>query len=113
MDDVQFAARELTISLSVEEGVGREGHRCRMDVLTCAGEVDLVSEPVFREALGRLKTSDVIVDLAGLTFIGAAGINALIEIAEQRRASGTVRLRDEPAILRRVLTVLDVPPNLI
>ena len=113
MDDVEFAARELAISRSVEEGVDTEGHRCLMDVMACAGEIDLVSEPEFREGLARLTTHDVVVDLSGVTFIGAAGINALIEVAEQRHHCGTVRLRDAPAILCRVLHGLDLPANLI
>ena len=115
MNDVELSTTsELAVWQSVEDGVDSNGRPLRVDVLICTGEVDIVSEPEFRKGLERLESLHAVVDLGGVTFIGAAGINALIDAAARRGTdAGTLVLRDEPFILRRVLSVLDLPNNLI
>jgi anti-anti-sigma factor len=110
MEHLEYSTRELSVSLSVEEA-DIDGRRCLVDVVWCTGEIDVMTEPDFRSALDLVTTPHMIVDLGGVTFMGAAGINALVDLARRRRG-GTVGLRQGPSIIARLLPALDVPANL-
>jgi anti-anti-sigma factor len=74
-------------------------------VLLCvAGEIDLVTAPMFSEHLDRELSQTggpVILDLGGVTFMSTAGINALLRAGELVGPRLGVRAMSQP--VRRVL----------
>jgi anti-anti-sigma factor len=85
-----------------------------VEVLACRGEIDLVSAPVLVDALARVTTKHCIVDLSGVTFMGAAGVNALVEAATRcGSVGGTLTLRRPPPLIARLLDVLEVPSGIV
>jgi len=58
--------------------VSVHGERVRID-----GELDALSAPLFTDYLNSLPTSPEVIDCSGVTFIGAAGITALVEAAQR------------------------------
>jgi anti-anti-sigma factor len=61
-------------------------HVCRV-----AGEVDLLTVPTLVHVLDELRASEVpavVVDLTGVTYCAAAGVQALLEATQQARAEG-------------------------
>lgn len=72
------------------------------DVTTCtvAGSIDLSNADVFREALGRARTGDVVLDLTGVEFFGTAALTvvaALDAACAERGSVLTVRIGDAVA----------------
>jgi anti-anti-sigma factor len=49
-----------------------------MAVVTAIGEVDLLTAPRLRRALDRAREPVTVVDLAGVTFLAAAGLAVLL-----------------------------------
>jgi anti-anti-sigma factor len=61
-------------------------HVCRV-----AGEVDLLTVPTLVHVLDELRESEVpavVVDLTGVTYCAAAGVQALLAATQQARAEG-------------------------
>lgn len=101
------------LSLSLEQ--------CRScHVVTVAGELDLLTIRVLREALDELVATgatDVVVDLSGLTFIDSSGLGTLVRAKRRLRVlRGSVALvcQEGPVLrllaltgLRHVLRVFD------
>jgi anti-anti-sigma factor len=82
----------MTASVSDFTPVEEPGLRVDVDytqrLLTVAGELDVLTAPRLLAAAATLnQPGDMTVDLRGLTFIGAAGLNAAVEIrnAQQER----------------------------
>lgn len=77
--------------------------------LVVAGEIDTLSAPTFHAALqaaAGASDGDIVVDLAKVTFLDSAGMNALVRVFkvldEQQRA---LVLRNTIASVRRALEV--------
>jgi anti-sigma B factor antagonist len=71
------------------------------------GEVDLLTRPTLRAALLEAlegSASTVVVDMAAVEFLDAAGIGALVEISGRARREGRSLVVSRPSrIVRRVL----------
>lgn len=86
------------------------------DVLIVAltGELDLATAPSLRERLTGLVQSDpppcrLVLDVAGLHFLDASGISALLTTQRVMAArGGEVVLRSPTRLVRRVIKVLDL-----
>jgi anti-sigma B factor antagonist len=94
----------LTISVAAVDGV---------QVLYLAGELDMATAPDFTDALIATvrpgDTSDIMVDLAALTFLDAAGVTAFIQAHDLARRSGrTLRARHPRDEVDTVLRITDV-----
>jgi anti-sigma B factor antagonist len=64
-------------------------------VVAVAGELDMATEPQFSAEVGAALSSGsqvLVLDLGGLTFVGSAGLKALVEL-EQRAGERNARLR--------------------
>ena len=91
--------------------------RTGRSVVVCAdGELDLATAPAMRRALAQAigdGTADVVVDLARVTFVDAAGLASIVEAADAvRAAGGRLRLASPSRMLRRVLVLLDLEERL-
>jgi anti-anti-sigma factor len=76
-----------TVAEHFETNSVKVGTADGVSVLTLRGEFDVAMAPIVRPRLGELE-GDVEVDCAELTFMGAAGINLLVEIREICLARG-------------------------
>ncbi len=58
--------------------------------VTVVGELDLANQGQFSAALGRARdaASNVLVDLAGVTFMDSSAMNALLSASEASRVAG-------------------------
>lgn len=86
---------------SVEVDPGRR-------LVRVSGELDMATAPVLVAAAQSLAdgSSDLIVDLAGLTFIDSAGLNTLVELGVAAHDRGcNLRLRNMTGHVRRVVTL--------
>jgi len=66
-------------------------HNPDLHVCRVAGEVDLLTVPTLVHVLDELRESEVpavVVDLTGVTYCAAAGVQALLEATQQARAEG-------------------------
>ena len=66
-------------------------HNPDLHVCRVAGEVDLLTVPTLAHVLDQLRESEVpavVVDLTGVTYCAAAGVQALLEATQQARAEG-------------------------
>jgi anti-anti-sigma factor len=62
-------------------------------IVVVTGDVDLATAPEFEDELahavqGSLETPALVVDLSAVTFIGTAGLNALVRAFERQRMAG-------------------------
>ena len=77
--------------------------------LALTGELDPATAPVLADAIASLETAgvdDVVIDLAGVTFLDSSGVRVLVSAREQLRASGaTLTLRAPSPNIRRVLEI--------
>lgn len=77
--------------------------------VTVTGDLDLASAPRLQQVLDGLCRDgyqEVVVDLAGLEFLGATGLGVLLSIDEQLRAAGGRLVLNRPRRLaRRVLAI--------
>lgn len=80
--------------------------------LTAVGEVDLESARVLRYAIEQgvgLRPAELIVDIAGVSFLDASGAGVLIDGSRRARDRGIrYRVSGATRIARRVLDVLGV-----
>jgi anti-sigma B factor antagonist len=81
-------------------------------VVAICGEIDIQSAPQLRDELLRVirrRGPQLVIDLAGVTFLDCAGINVLL--ATRRRAQlegGSVRLVRASPRVRRVISLLNL-----
>jgi anti-anti-sigma factor len=90
-------------AVSVEELPLRvAAHRLRgQTVVIPVGEIDQDSRDVLRDVLARCE-GDVIIDLAGVPFVGSAGIGVIVSQRKRLEATGgTLHLRHSREITRR------------
>jgi anti-anti-sigma factor len=82
-------------------------------VLLVQGEVDLCTADQLRLALEQALSIDsaVVVDTAGITFIDAAGLRAVLQVAESRNGRGPLPLVNAPRVeaLLRMVGLSDLP----
>lgn len=57
-------------------------------VVTVLGEIDLFTAPRLRRALARAREPTTLVDLAGVTFLAAAGLTVLVAASDEAREHG-------------------------
>jgi anti-sigma B factor antagonist len=77
-------------------------------VAAVAGEIDLTTAPLLQAALMDAvdRHCTVCCDLSDVTFLGAAGINALVIVHERAAQAGSrLRIRGAHGITRRVLQI--------
>ncbi len=78
----------------------------RRHVLTIVGELDARTVALARQAAAGLPSAvgrDLVIDFAGLTFCGAAGINLVVELDEvQRRRGGAAIVVHADRTVRRL-----------
>ncbi len=94
-------------------------------VVTVVGEIDLLTAPRLGRALSRAREPTTVVDLAGVTFLAAAGLTVLVaanhDAVEQGRhfgvvgAAGTARRTLEVSGVAEIVpsyrTLAEVVPN--
>lgn len=77
--------------------------------VTVTGDLDLASAPRLRRVLDGLCRDgyhEVVVDLAGLEFLGAVGLGVFLSTDEQLRATGGRLILNRPQrLVRRVLAI--------
>jgi anti-anti-sigma factor len=82
-------------------------------VLSIEGEIDIATVDQLRGALedALAEYPRVVVDMAGVTFIDAAGMRVLLEVGESRNGSGPLTLVDAPRVawLLKMVGLEDVP----
>jgi anti-anti-sigma factor len=69
-------------------------------VLHVAGELDIATAGQLSSALERALSADptLVVDLGGVSFVDAAGLHVILEIAERRNGSGPLVLDNAPRV---------------
>ena len=86
-------------------------------VVRLTGEVDLSSAGLLEDALaqaGRLETSSVVVDVAGVRFWDCSGLHALAGFtAELDRAGRRCRIVGATPATRRLIVLADFAPALV
>jgi anti-anti-sigma factor len=83
-------------------------------VVAVRGEVDVATAPALRRALadvGARRHDDaavvpLVIDLSGVTFMGAAGLGVLVGAARRERLAGSEVVLRDPS--RRTLRVLEI-----
>jgi anti-sigma B factor antagonist/stage II sporulation protein AA (anti-sigma F factor antagonist) len=82
-------------------------------VLHVSGDLDMANAEEFATALKQALSADstLVVDLAGLTFIDAAGLRVILHAAESRNGVGPLTLvnADRVAWLLEVVGMADLP----
>lgn len=73
------------------------------------GELDHATAPLLVDAVETLtdrNSGEIRISLAGVRFLGAAGINALVRIAgAQRQVGDTARIEDVPDRVARIIAL--------
>lgn len=89
------------VILTEEQGQG---------VLTCRGEIDLLAATAIDEAVDAVfgsPPSELVIDLAGTTFLDSSGLSCLLRIHNVAADKGTVvSLRPGPPNVMRVLSIV-------
>jgi anti-anti-sigma factor len=88
----------------------RAGTATRSRVVELSGGIDLATAPILWEDLRRLPNStDLMVDLSGVDFMGAAGLTMLIMLRRRLTDAGTtLRLTGAQPIVVRAIQVVDL-----
>src|SRR5262245_44082883 len=74
-------------------------------VVTVAGELDVATSPQLRDCLAATE-GDVVVDLAGVTFIDSTALGVLVGAQKSAHNAGfTLSLSGQSEFVRRLLTV--------
>jgi anti-sigma B factor antagonist len=88
----------------------------RAVVVGVHGELDVATAPDLRQVLLDAATGapvDLVVDLAGVPFVDATGLGALLSAAEAVRAGGgDLRVASPSRMLRVMLRLLDLEADL-
>jgi anti-anti-sigma factor len=76
-------------------------------VLAVEGEIDLATAASFGAAIdeGLQQTGRVVLDFAGVTFMDSSGLNVLVAAASQSPTPNTVRIRNAPVSVQRLLAI--------
>ena len=75
-------------------------------VASVAGEIDISTVPELHEFLLRIPCRNTIVEMSGVTLLGAAGLAELLELRERLDHAGAcVVLARAPACVLRILAV--------
>ena len=73
-------------------------------LVTVAGEIDLLTAPQLRDHVLPLADGDVVLDLAGVRLLAAAGLRVMLDLQGRRaRAGAQLVLAAPSASVRRVL----------
>jgi anti-anti-sigma factor len=100
----------------VADLLGIEVRICGSHVhLRFSGELDLATGPMLRQKWNTVTVvgHGVLVDVAGLTFVGAFGLSLLLEIAHRAHADGrTFALSGPSPTLRRLLDIAGLTTQL-
>jgi anti-anti-sigma factor len=73
-------------------------------LLVVAGEIDIATAPQLRDHLGSLPDRHTVVDLSGVTLLGAAGLTVLLDLKHRLdRADARLLLAAAPIRVVRVL----------
>jgi anti-sigma B factor antagonist len=86
----------------------RSWHAGNGVVCEVAGEIDLLTAGQFRTGLGQAvldKSSVLVVDLSGVTFLGSMGVSVLVE-AHQTVGPGVLRVVTGDGVSRRAIEVM-------
>jgi anti-anti-sigma factor len=75
-----------------------------VDVLTCAGELDMAAADVLRAALEHADGRSLVVDLRDVSFIDSTGLAALLSVRERYAENGVSVCRPSGAA-RRMLEI--------
>ena len=78
----------------------------RAGVVVVAGEIDISNAPALNQHLSAVDGT-LALDLSGVTFLGSAGINLLVQQL-RRRGSGRVRILAMSSTVRRMLEITDL-----
>ena len=85
------------------------GHAERAMVVEVAGELDLHSAPQLRAEIGRSlenKSSRIVIDLAGVTFLDSTGVGVLVgALKRAREADGDLHFCNAQSRVRRVFEI--------
>jgi anti-anti-sigma factor len=77
-----------------------------------SGELDLASAPRLQQVLDQLCQdcpTEVVLDLAGLEFLGASGLEVFLRADDQLRAAGGRLILNRPGrLVRRVLAITEL-----
>jgi anti-sigma B factor antagonist len=86
----------------------RTGTSANPAVVDVAGEIDAATAPHLSAILEQLPTStDLVVDLSGVDFMGAAGVTLLLRLRRRLLDDGsTLQLTGATPVIRRVIDVL-------
>jgi stage II sporulation protein AA (anti-sigma F factor antagonist) len=108
MDDQALIDIDINIGVGIRiAGVGSDATVARV-----CGEIDLLTAPILRAALDEQFDSSppvLVIDLNGVTFLGACGVEVLIEASERAaRAATALRLVYRTRAVARPLEVLDL-----
>jgi anti-anti-sigma factor len=107
-------AATFAVARQIQQQRVHDGEMKTVDVLSCSGEIDLETAPRLVDALRTVSSRNCVVDLSKVTFMGAAGFNALIDAAMRCGAmGGTLVVQRPPPIVLRLLDVLDLPDELL
>lgn len=69
------------------------------------GEIDLATAPKLAVVLRTLGGGDVVIDMAEVTFIDAAGLTVLVEAKRRRNGAGTMIIGSASPFVRRVFEI--------
>ncbi|GAA4205765.1 hypothetical protein GCM10022252_66830 [Streptosporangium oxazolinicum] len=87
-------------------------HASDFVVITVAGELDLATRPdlaAFTRDVIDARPGTVIIDLAGITFIDACGLSALIAVKRHAREQGTpLLLAGAPPVVLKLLRLTNL-----
>jgi anti-sigma B factor antagonist len=88
--------------LSLDVSSDRAGHV----VIAVAGEVEMTTAPQLADCILEHATTNVLVDLSGVTFLDSTGITALVRGYNELRKNGhTFRTTGERDVILRVLEI--------
>jgi anti-sigma B factor antagonist len=87
--------------------VERDGDRM---MVRLHGEVDIATTPMLADRLNQMNGDDIVVDLAGLTFLDASGLGALADAGKRAERRGNrLEIINADSLTQRMfeLTALD------
>ncbi len=100
-------------AMAVDPGAGRFTPAADgSSVIEAAGEVDVATSPALAAALDamiRSGATNIVVDMAQVTFIDSSGLGTLVAALKQAQATNaTLTLRNLSTAVRRVFEITDL-----
>jgi anti-anti-sigma factor len=78
-------------------------------LVTIAGEIDISTVPALRRHLLALPVCSTVVELSGVSLLGAVGVNELVDLRDRlTRADMTLVLAAVRPVVRRVLAITGI-----